>query len=529
MGREPWVALVPLALLQWAAIAIFAASVRHNGWLFYQGGDQTWYYTTSSVLADWRLPETPIGFGWSLLLLPVALLVGPDVLAALPAVILLQVLVLGPLALFCVYGIASRIGGRALGYAAATLWVFAPFAAIPLFDDRYHERYVEQFLPGALGLTGLADFPSTVALLLAAYLTLRTLETRAAAYGVLAGLVAGFAIGIKPSNGLFLAAPLLAFAVARRFREAALFGAALLPALLTLALWKERGLGYLPAFALSVTASGPVAALGPIDPYVDIDWSVLGANLDGLREYFWSARLLEWLPIAGAVGVARRSLPAAAMLAAWLAAFLVVKGTTPLSTVDSGSFFRLLMPAFPAFLLLAVAVPLLVPTFGRRLAERFAVVPAPAPKRGAVFFAALVVLTALPLVFLAVVPPLDRPLAVKDEPRNLYVPITAELLPTGRSVAGGVQLSWPAAERPERVFYRVLRGRSDGVSCGRPAGAPLQCRLAMAVVATTRDASFVDRPPRGRWVYRIGRAANWTDDPALGDVLALGQPLTVTR
>ena len=71
-------------------------------------------------------------------------------------------LVLGPIALLCVYGIASRIGGRLLGYWASLLWVVAPFAAIPLFVGRYHERWIEQFLPQALGLTAMADFPSMV-------------------------------------------------------------------------------------------------------------------------------------------------------------------------------------------------------------------------------------------------------------------------------------------------------------------------------------------------------------------------------
>ena len=79
-----------------------------------------------------------------------------------------QVLVLGPIALLCVYGIAARIGGRLLGYWASLLWVIAPFAAIPLFVDRYHERWIEQFLPQALGLTAMADFPSMVIVLAAA-------------------------------------------------------------------------------------------------------------------------------------------------------------------------------------------------------------------------------------------------------------------------------------------------------------------------------------------------------------------------
>ena len=38
----------------------------------------------------------------------------------------------------------------------------APFVAIPLFVERYHAQYVDQFLPQPLGLTAMADFPSMV-------------------------------------------------------------------------------------------------------------------------------------------------------------------------------------------------------------------------------------------------------------------------------------------------------------------------------------------------------------------------------
>ncbi len=85
-----------------------------------------------------------------------------------------------------------------------------PFAVIPLWRDDYHERYIEQFLPGALGLTGLADFQSMVLLLVGSVLFLRSLQTRAWPEAVAAGFVVGFAVGTKPSNGLYVAAPVAA-------------------------------------------------------------------------------------------------------------------------------------------------------------------------------------------------------------------------------------------------------------------------------------------------------------------------------
>src|SRR5256885_5674689 len=78
LGREPWIVLAPLLVAQSLAVVALAFSVNHNGWLFYQGGDQTYYYTTSWLLSHWTLPTTPIGYGWSFLLTPIALVAGPN-------------------------------------------------------------------------------------------------------------------------------------------------------------------------------------------------------------------------------------------------------------------------------------------------------------------------------------------------------------------------------------------------------------------------------------------------------------------
>jgi hypothetical protein len=39
--------------------------------------------------------------------------------------------------------------------------------------------------------------------------------------------------------------------------------------------------------------------------------------------------------------------------------------------------------------------------------------------------------------------------------------------------------------------------------------------------------SFVDKPGRGRWTYRLGLAANWLNSPDYGDVYSVGPPLVV--
>ena len=43
--------LVPAILVQWLSTLALALTVRHNGWLFYQGGDQLWYYVSGWLLA----------------------------------------------------------------------------------------------------------------------------------------------------------------------------------------------------------------------------------------------------------------------------------------------------------------------------------------------------------------------------------------------------------------------------------------------------------------------------------------------
>ena len=45
--------------------------------------------------------------------------------------IVLNTLVLLPVALLCVYGIATRIAGRVFGYWAAALWIVIPYVDDP--------------------------------------------------------------------------------------------------------------------------------------------------------------------------------------------------------------------------------------------------------------------------------------------------------------------------------------------------------------------------------------------------------------
>ena len=556
LSREPWVVLGPLLAIQALALLVFALTAPRNGWLFYQGGDQTFFYTDSWVLAHGHIPESRVGYAWSFLLAPLPLLFGPSFLAAVPAIVLLQVLVLAPVALLAMYGIGARLGGRAIGYGAAALWVAAPFVSIPLFVERYHEKFVEQFLPQALGLTGLGDYPSTVCLLVSGYFLLRSLDTHEPGEAVLGGLAAGFAVGIKPANALFLAGPALAFVAARRWREGAAFAAAMVPAGIALAVWKARGLGYLPILtpdseALAVGA-GPLTTPGSpplavvVSRYLELDWDQLHANYRYLREVFWSTRLVQWLPLAGFLAVARLSWPKALFLGGWLGPFVLVKGSSTEASLEQGTLLRLIMPALPAFVLLAAAIPLLVPQVGPRIAARFPCRTRGLRLRSLPVLAGLVAFGLVPLAVLAFLPPLQDGRAATLASASVYVPVEERFgLRSVPRPEGGFDLTWrPRESRAARTFYVIFRSRfefkipkgspdewplvREGLLCESRRGGADKCTIEMEQVGATRTPGWHEEPPRGRWTYRVGIAANWLDDEQLGDALFLSRPLTVT-
>ena len=300
-----------------------------------------------------------------------------------------------------------------------------------------------------------------------------------------------------------------------------------MPALLTLAVWKQRGFGSLPAFAAEETrlALGVVAGVPVVDRYVDLDWAHLHDNASNLREYFWSARLLEWAPIAGTVAIARRSPPLAALLATWFGVFLVVKGTTVLSTVSSGSFFRFLMPAFPAYFLLAVSIPLLVPTLGRRLAARWPA-DAPRPVGRRLVIALGVLLAAVPLAVVALVRPIDTP-AKAIAVNTIVTPVDERIHVSVKADGEARIVTWshPPAGSSD-VFYRVYRTGRNGLEqkCLDHGGAA-ECSLEMVLLGTTRARRWRDGSPPPGVRYRIGVAANSRNDPSGGDVATLSPPV----
>jgi hypothetical protein len=522
-----------LVALQVLLTAVLAVSVEHNRWLWYQGGDQIILTSSGWLLTHLEMPWAIIGFAWPVALAPVMAIAGPSMVDAMPLTLVLNVLLLGPVATVSVYVLGSRVAGRAAGLWCAALWVATPYLAIPLFVDRYHERYVEQFLPQALGLTQMADYPSMVLVAASAALVLRSIDARSVPDAVLAGLVAGFAAGAKPANYLFLVGPAVGYALARRWREGWCFALGLVPGTLALAIWKWKGLGGLPLLSVEEVRAAAGAAAPPVASVFDrvdtLDWDAWKLNMSGLREYFWSGRLLQWAPLAGALAVARRSPPAAGLLLGWMLSYVVIKGSSPVATVDSGSFFRILMPAFPAFLVLVAMVPLLVPTAMRRLGSWLDTPPVrPVGRRRIV--AAAVLLGAIPIALVSLATPVRDPSRVVIV-NEILVPVDAGAVGLRVERAGTAQrLSWRKPTNRASLFYHVYRtpaGVATDTTCFETGAT--QCKLASTELVNTRDTSFTDTSPLAGATYRVGVAANWEDDPAQGDIFLLSAPVRAAR
>ena len=379
-------------------------------------------------------------------------------------------------------------------------------------------------------------------LLLSAYFVLRLAMGGTWIDAALGGLLAGFGIGIKPSSSLFLVGVALCLAWARRWRAQAFFAVALAPSLLMLALWKWRGYGYLPVLHRSGTGARRLAAgtdtpgfpLSGIDlhRYVNFDWHHLGVQLDALREHFWSGRLIQWLAVAGLIGLARASRPAALLFGGWFFAFVVAKGTFPSASIDDSSLLRIMIPSIPGFLVLLASVPLLIPGLPQRLRSQ------PVRRWGttrlhwSLVGVLLVVFVVAPAALTATARRLTPTGTVAyTVVGSMPVPVDATWTLRAHVDNGGrVYFTWrelhPAGGR---VFYRVYRNREPSrPNCTNAAGTgAYTCTIPGVNFNSTLQGAQYDRPGPGRWTYRVGLAANWLNNPSLGDVYLLSAPLTV--
>ena len=135
----------------------------------------------------------------------------------------------------------------------------------------------------------------------------------------------------------------------------------------------------------------------------------------------------------------------------------------------------------------------------------------------------------LPLAAVAAIPRLHDQGRLALHFENTFIPVSANVRVAAAVGNGGVRLSWKRSTPPRTAgFYRVMRAKDTGVACaGRLNNSSDNCGLYVDAVGTTKETSFVDSPGAGTWTYRIGIAANWLDDPTLGDVYSVSEPVTV--
>ncbi len=533
---RPATLLVPAIVLQWVLILALALTVQHNGWLYYQGGDQLWYYISGWAAVHGHIPPGFVGPGWPAVLGPISLFGGPTLVPALPAIVLLNVLVFGPIELLCVYGIARQIGGKIFAYWATALWLAVPFIGIKYTDYLYHQRYTELTLPQAFGLTAMADYPSMVAVLVSAYFAIRVAKRPDVIEALACGIAAGLVITTKPSNAAFLLGVVLALAWRRRFLMASYVVAGMVPALLTLSLWKYRGLGYLPILHSSAgvakLAAGPgsqLVAFNPIHHYIHFNWHQLNENLLAIKEHFWSMRIIEWLVIAGIIGLARRSFVGVLLVGGWFAAFVVTKGTYAGADVTDSSLLRVMMPSFPAFVLLIASLVYLFPGTRRRRAEP-ELKRSPQRRRRILLASGVAIFALYPLALVAAASPLRGPKPAAYVAYGLLRSIDPSLRLTATASGPTVHLTWRESEPwGTAVFYRIWRtnAANGGATCTAVAHGADNCQLTMDDIGAHTGTSFADKPGPGTWTYRLALAANWENSPLYGDVYSLGPPVTV--
>ena len=241
-----------------------------------------------------------------------------------------------------VLGLGAGLGGRVFAVWATAVWIVLPYAGRMYALPSLRHDYTHVFLPHLLGLADDPRFPAMVAFLAAMCFTLRAIETGVTVDVAIAVAAAGVGAALVPREALVALAPLAALALSGERRQTALGAAA--------------------ALAIVLAGVGAAVAAGLLSqPFAHVRFREPVDALASLKENFWSGRVIEWLAIAGVLGVFRARSSAGAMIGvALLAAFLSWRiRLTPIET--NLSLLRTLLPVWPAVTLAVASLPLLVP------------------------------------------------------------------------------------------------------------------------------------------------------------------------
>lgn len=521
--------LAVLVTLQLAQAAWFAFNTPHNGAIWYSGGDATEYWTEQWAVGHHFLPQTLVGWGLPVYYAWVPLVAGPTLLAGIKIIVAFQAIVLVPLALVLFWLVADRLFGRIYAWFAAALWVAGPLLLLHGFVHHYRPTFEQNFLaPHWFGLTNMGDFPSLVAVLACMWLTLRAFDTASPTDAALGGLLAGLAIGLKPANGYLLPAIVVLLVASWRPRLAATWVAGLVPAMLTLLVWKVRGLGYLPlthhaAVHVAAGAFTPIVAAKP--KYLVFDPRHFNNELAELREVFWSLRFLEFLVVAGAFGVIRKNAVRGLFVVVWFAEYGLIKGSTHQADISSTTWFRLTEPGLPAFILLTTGVAFCLPGIGRRVTQPVhAAVGAFNRRRVAI---AGVLLGLIPLIVVGTASPASSQRMVRDNRSVNEAPLSASLTPTATTSGGQVVLSW-TSQPSHGVLpsYRVYSSTA-GDGCDKPSSGANECYLDMEPVQDLRGTTLRLPAPRQATWYRVAFLADYRRSFVGGDLMLLSPSVRV--
>jgi hypothetical protein len=346
--RTPDRLLVVTVGTQWLVTAFVGLIATRTASVFGDPAAARATVDAAHEVATGGLPTTA-GPAYPLLLAPLAA-VTTHVSTVASIVTTVNVLVLAPLASYCLLEVGRRVAGRIYAIAAALVWLLTPIVVVPVFVPKYHDTYVNDVLPALYGLTLQPAYPAMVLSLVAALFCLRA-AAGAGRAALAAGLAAAAAIACVPVSAGVAVGVMLALAVARRPRAALETLVGIAAGLVPTLLWRDRVLS-----DHVLTLGGPT-------------WTRFQATMGQVREVFWSNRLLQWIPIAGAIGMFRLGSVGATLAGAWVATAAVLVLATP-SVFDHGAVFLAWVPAWPAYALLLAAIPALVPTLLRRLGPR---------------------------------------------------------------------------------------------------------------------------------------------------------------